>query len=227
MSFKHFMKELGGEHIEGEIITSVFVSLLSSFLILAVLYAVKLRFIDNFMSKYSFFLLLAVISYAFVMPTIRHVRAFKDWLCMPGMMIGMTTGMIAGFLPGFYVASTNGMFIGSVFGMLIGILLGIWNGKCCGIMGVMEGVMAGFMGGLMGAMTAFMLLNDHLRISTIIVSGIGVSILIMLYYMMHLETKEVKRESKESYALIIVVSIILTVITTWLMVLGPRSGVFG
>ena len=148
-------------------------------------------------------------------------------LCMSGMMVGMTTGMISGFLPGFFVASTNGMFIGSVFGMLVGITFGIWNGKCCGVMGFLEGVMAGFMGGLMGAMTAFMLINDNLKASAIIVLLISAIIIFGLNYMIYGEMKREERKRKDSYLFFIVLTFILTIITTWIIVYGPRSGAFG
>ncbi|MEK6873002.1 MAG: hypothetical protein AABW90_03240 [Nanoarchaeota archaeon] len=146
--------------------------------------------------------------------------------CMAGMMVGMTTGMIAGFLPGFYIASTNGMFVGSLFGMTIGIVLEIWNGKCCGIMGVLEGIMAGFMGGLMGAMTAFMLLNDNLKIAAIVVFFISAVIIFGLNYMIYKEMRESARERKEDQFWTIVLTFILTVVTVWFMAFGPKTGVF-
>jgi hypothetical protein len=154
------------------------------------------------------------------------VRAYKNFACMSGMMIGMTTGMIAGFLPGYFVGSTNGMFWGSVFGMSIGIFMGIWNGKCCGIMGIMEGMMAGFMGGLMGAMTAVMMINDNLKIGGIIMFVISATIVFSLNYMIYGETKESERELREDHALTIIISLILTGLTIWFMVFGPRSVLF-
>ena len=146
---------------------------------------------------------------------------------MAGMMVGMTTGMIAGFLSGFYIASTNGMFVGSLFGMVVGITLGVWNGRCCGIMGIMEGLMAGFMGGLMGAMTAVMLINDHLRASSIIVFIIGAVTLAGLHYLVYREMKESEFLRKGDYLPIIFLNVLLIVVTTWIIVFGPRSPVFG
>jgi len=187
----------------------------------------KLKFIEDFIPKYGFFLFFAALSYAFIIPSVRQIRAYSEFPCMSGMMVGMTTGMITGFLPGFYLASTNGMFVGSVFGMTLGILLGIYSGKCCGIMGVMEGIMAGFMGGLMGAMTAFMLFNDNLKPATLIVFLISGVIMLLLNYMIYKEMKNEERKKHEDHLFTILISFILMVITTWLMVFGPRSGVFG
>ena len=171
-------------------------------------------------------LFFSALSYALIVPAIRQVRAYKEMACMSGMMVGMTTGMIAGFLPGFYVASINGMFIGSIFGMAVGITLGVWNGKCCGVMGAMEGTMAGFMGGLMGAMTAFMLLNDHLKSTSIIVFAISSVIILGLNYMIYFEMKEHERQRKEDHFMTFLITFILIAITTWLIVFGPRGGLF-
>jgi len=227
MTFKNFMKELSGKRVEGELIRTMFYSLLTSFILLAILYYLKLKFIEDFIPKYGFFLFFAALSYAFIIPSVRQIRAYSEFPCMSGMMVGMTTGMITGFLPGFYLASTNGMFVGSVFGMTLGILLGIYSGKCCGIMGVMEGIMAGFMGGLMGAMTAFMLFNDNLKPATLIVFLISGVIMLLLNYMIYKEMKNEERKKHEDHLFTILISFILMVITTWLMVFGPRSGVFG
>ena len=228
MAVKEFMKELNNQgRVEGELIKTLFYSLITSFVILGFLWFIKLRNVENFVSDYGFFLFFAVLSYAFLAPVIRQVRAYRNMPCMSGMMVGMTTGMIAGFLPGFFIASTNGMFIGSVFGMLVGITLGIWNGKCCGVMGFLEGTMSGFMGGLMGAMTAFMLFNDNLRPAAIIVFLISAVILFALNYMIYQDRKEFEREIKEDHIFTVVLTVVLISATTWLMVFGPRSGVFG
>ncbi len=228
MSFKAFTKELNSkERVEGELVKTVLYSLLTSFVILGILYYVKLKSIQDFIPKYGYFLFFAALSYALVIASVRQVRAYREFACMSGMMIGMTSGMIAGFLSGFYIGSTNGMFIGSVFGMAVGVILGIWMGKCCGIMGMMEGIMAGFMGGLMGGMTAIMLLTDNLKIATIIISIIGWIILIALNYMIYNEMKENQRQLKEDHTLTIFITIILIAITAWLMIFGPRSALFG
>ena len=170
----------------------------------------------------------ASLSYALIAPTIRQVRAYREFACMSGMMIGMTTGMIASFLPGFYVASTNGMFVGGFFGVAVGLIIGLWNGKCCGIMGVMEGAIAGFMGGLMGAMTSFMLLNDHLIQAAILVFIISAVLIFSLNYMIYKETRigNIPRKNNEGYLFIIIITFILTAATTWLIVFGPRGGIF-
>ena len=221
------MKELNGTSVEGELIRTIFYSLITSFIVLGLLYYLRFRFINNFMITHGYFLFFAALSYSLIISAIRQVKAYKEFACMSGMMIGMTTGMIAGFLPGFFLASTNGMFIGSVFGMAVGIAFGIWNGKCCGIMGAMEGMMAGFMGGLMGAMTAFMLFNDHLIASMVIVFLISAVILFSLNYMVYKEMKLEEKKLREDHFWTFVISFILITLTIWLMISGPRSGVFG
>ncbi len=228
MSFKEFKKELNkNNRVEGELIKTILYSLLISFGLFLFWYFYRLRYIEDFLPKYGFFIFFAILSYAVVLPSIRQVRAYGRFSCMSGMMIGMTTGMIAGFLPGYFIGSTNGMFWGSVFGMAIGIFMGIWNGKCCGVMGVMEGLMAGFMGGLMGAMTAVMMLNDHLKLAGIVVFIIASIIVFSLNYMIYFEMKENEREVKEDYYMVVFLSLILTLVTVWFMVYGPRSVLFG
>jgi hypothetical protein len=227
MSFKEFTKELNGNRVEGELIKTIFYSLITSLIVLALFYYFKLRYVENFIPKYGFYLLFAVLSYALVIPTIKQIRAYKQMACMSGMMVGMTIGMIAGFLAGYFMGATNGMFIGGVFGMAVGIVLGIWMGSCCGVMGFMEGIMAGFMGGWMGAMTAVMLINDNLKIASIIIFGVCTVILASLNYMIFTETKESDRQVKEDHFIAIVTSLVLTLATSWLMVFGPRSALFG
>ena len=227
MSFKEFVKELNGERIEGELLKTIFISLITGALTLGVLYFIKLKNVADFIPKYGFFLFFDILSYALVIPAVRQVRAYREFACMSGMMIGMTIGMIAGFLPGFFVGATNGMFYGSVFGMIIGISLGIWTGKCCGIMGVMEGTMAGFMGGLMGAMTAIMMINDSLKAAGIVVFAVSAFIVFGLNYMIYFEMKENEKQLKEDNFITILLSFALTIITTWLVVYGPRSALFG
>lgn len=226
MSFKEFIRELNGNRAEGEIIKTVFVSLIVSFLTLGIFYVIALKNVEGFVFRYGFYLFFAVLSYAIVMPAVRQVRSFKQFPCMSGMMIGMTIGMMAGFMAGFYVGATNGMFWGGFFGTAVGMLFGIWNGKSCGIMGVMEGMMAGFMGGLMGAMTSVMMYNDNLKAASVLIFLICGAILLGLNYMIFLETKNAKREIKESQSFTILFSFILTVLTTWLVVYGPRSLLF-
>jgi heme/copper-type cytochrome/quinol oxidase subunit 4 len=226
MSFKEFVKELNGSKAEGEIAKTIFVSLVVSFVVLALLYFFRLRYIEDFIPKYGFYLFFAILSYAAVMPAIRQVRSFKQFPCMSGMMIGMTIGMMIGFLAGFYVGATNGMFYGGFFGVAVGVLFGAWNGKCCGIMGVMEGMMAGFMGGLMGAMTSVMMLNDNLKVASVLIFLVCGAILIGLNYMIYVETKSAKREIKEGQFFTVFWSFVLTVATIWLMVFGPRSLLF-
>src|SRR3989344_429350 len=123
MTFKKFVKELNGQGVEGELIKTIVYSLITSLVVLGILYYFKFKRIDEFFPKYGFYLFFSALSFALIMPTIRQIRAYKDLPCMSGMMVGMTIGMIAGFLPGFYVASTNGMFVGGFFGAAIGIFL--------------------------------------------------------------------------------------------------------
>ncbi len=226
MTLKEFRSSLNGKDAEGEIIKTIFLSLLTSLVTLGILYYLKLRYVSDFIPKYGFALFFTILSYALILPAVRQVRAYKEFSCMSGMMIGMTIGMIAGFLPGFFIGSTNGMFYGSVFGMAIGILFGAWNGLCCGVMGFMEGIMAGFMGGLMGAMSAVMMLNDNLKIAGVIVFIICAVILFGLKYMVFTESRQMERKHKDSEMFIILWSFVLTVITIWLMVFGPKSGLF-
>lgn len=225
MSFKSFLKELGGDKAEGELIGTVFYSLVTSFIVLGITYWFVGRGIENFSSKFGIFLFLSALSYAFIVASTKHVRAYGNFACMSGMMIGMTSGMM-GFLPGFFVASTNGMFYGGFFGVAVGIVLGVWNGKCCGTMGVLEGIMAGFMGGLMGAMTSFMLLNDHLLAASILVFLISAVILTGLSYMIYFETKETERQRKEGHRFTIILTLLLMALTTYIMLWGPKGGIF-
>ena len=211
---------------EGELVKTIFVSLVTSFFIFGMLYLFRLRYIENFIPRYGFYLFFAILSYSLIIPSIRYVRTYKEFPCMSGMMIGMTLGMIAGFLSGFYVAATNGMFWGSVFGMSVGIFLGAWNGKCCGIMGVMEGMMAGFMGGLMGGMTALMTFNDNLKAAGVIVFIISGVIIFGLNFMIYNETREAERKHKDDELFTMFWSFVLTTATIWLSVFGPRSVLF-
>lgn len=226
MSFKKFTKSLNEKGVEGELIKTIFISLITSLALISILYFLKFQNTD-LISKYGFFLLFSSLSYAILMPAIKQVRAYKQFPCMSGMMIGMTIGMLGGFLPAFFVGATNGMFYGSVFGIAVGIFFGATSGKCCGIMGVMEGMMAGFMGGLMGAMSSVMMLNDNLKIASVIIFAVSAAISIGLNYLIYKESREHEVKSVEGNLTTITISFILTAITLWLMVLGPRSALFG
>lgn len=227
MSFKQFVKELNGERPEGKLVKTILYSLLTSFTVLGVLYFFRLQYISDFIPNYGFYLFFSTISYALIIAAFKQVIEYREMACMPGMMVGMTIGMISGFLPGFYIASTNGMFVGSVFGGSIGIILGTWaGGRSCGIMGFMEGIMAGFMGGLMGAMTAFMLLNDHLKAASVLVFLVSAAILIGLNYMVYKEMKNEERKAKDSNSLTLALTFVLIFATVWLMIYGPRSLLF-
>jgi len=222
--FNEFTKWLFDK--DSKLLKSIFISLLASFITLGVLYYFKLRYIEDFIPKYGLYALLIILTYSIILPSMNYVRAYREFACMSGMMIGMTMGMIAGFLPGLYIGANNGMFWGSIFGMASGILFGAWNGKCCGIMGVMEGIMAGFMGGLMGAMTAVMMLNDNLKAASIIIFIISGSIMIGLNYMIYKETRQMEKKAETDDAINIFLSIMLTGLSIWLMVFGPKSVLF-
>ena len=224
MTFKDFSKFM----LEGKnsFVKSVFISLFVSFIVFLVLYYLKLRQIDGFMTRYSFYIFFAILSYSLMVASLKQIMHYKEFPCMSGMMVGMTIGMISGLLAGFYIGATNGMFYGSIWGMIVGITLGVWSGKCCGIMGIMEGMMAGFMGGLMGAMTAIMMFNDNLKVAGIIVFVISSVILVGLNFMIYRETKSFDKQQNNSEMFNIVLSFILTTITIWLAVFGPRSVLF-
>ena len=111
---REFLKELSGERVEGELIKTIFYSLLTSFIFLGVLYFLFFRGIEGFMSKHGIHLFFSALGYALIVPSIRQIRAYKELPCMSGMMVGMTTGMIASFLTGFYLASTNAECAGQV-----------------------------------------------------------------------------------------------------------------
>jgi len=228
MAIKHFIDELQkSERVEGELLRTIFVSLIASFATFALIYYLRLQHINNFIPRYGYFILFSILSYVLIMPAIRQVRAFKKFPCMTGMMVGMTIGMMSGMMLGFFVGAVSGMFWGSVFGMSVGIILGVWKGKCCGVMGVMEGMMAGFMGGLMGAMTAVMMYNDHLRSAGVILFVVCGAILIGLNYMLYTETKHEERQFSEGDFMTIILSVLFTAITIWMVVFGPKSPLFG
>ena len=208
---------------EGELLKTIFTSLLISFITFGIFYFIKLRYIEDFAPKYGLYLFFAILSYSLILPSTRLVRAYKEFPCMSGMMIGMTIGMTAGFLSGFYIGATNGMFWGSVFGMAVGIFFGVYNGRCCGIMGILEGLMAGFMGSLMGAMTSVMMLNDNVKAATFIVFIISSLIIFGLIFMIYKETRERERKHKDSEFFIAFLSFLLTFATIIMMVFGPRS----
>ena len=72
MSIKAFVKELNNDKVEGELIKTIFVSLLTSFVLLGVLYFIKLRYITNFIPKYGFYLFFAVLSYSLILLSVRR-----------------------------------------------------------------------------------------------------------------------------------------------------------
>lgn len=220
------LKEFGEKNLNG-LVKTIFVSLVTSFVVFLIAYFIRLKEVDSFLPKFGFFIFFAILSYAIIMPAFKKIRSYDGLACMPGMMIGMTMGMIAGFLPGFFVGATNGMFYGSVWGMIVGITFGVWSGKCCGLMGIMEGMMAGFMGGLMGAMTAVMMVNDNLRVAGIVVFLVSFFIVTGLNLLIYRETKEYANKFESDELFTVILSFILTTVTIWISVFGPRSALFG
>ena len=187
MNLQKFIAELSGARVEGELIKTFFISLISSLAVLVLAWVVRLRFIEGFWSDYGLLTGYAVLTYALLVPAMRQIRAYGQFACMTGMMIGMTLGM----------------------------------------MGYMEGIMAGFMGGIMGAMTSVMMLNDHLRAAALIVTGISAFIIISLNVLVHQEMEKESRQNHEGQSRTIILSAALTAATIWIMVFGPRSGLFG
>src|SRR3989344_4663267 len=175
MPVKDFIKSLNNDKVEGELVKTIFVSLVTSFILLGILFFVRLRYIENFIPKYGFFLFFAVLSYSLILLSVKHIRAYKEFSCMSGMM---------------------------------------------------EGMMAGFMGGIMGGMTAIMMLNDNLRVAGAVVFMISGFILFGLNYMIYTETREMERKHKDNEFFTISWSFMLTAVTTWFMVFGPRSLLF-
>ena len=57
-----------------------------------------------------------------------------------------------------------------------------------------------------------------------LISGV---IMLLLNYMVYKEMKNEERRKYEDHLFTILLTFILMTITTWLMVFGPRSGVFG
>lgn len=188
------------------------------------------RGMDNFFSRYGYYLIFLTITIAVNSIMIWHIKAYQHtYSHMSGMMIGMTIGMTSGFGIGLAVGATNGMFIGSLAGLIIGMAAGYYVGNCCGIMGAMEGMMAGLMGGVMGAMTSVMSINDNLKIFVAVLTIAMVSILIGLMYMIYSE--EVRKKEKMHYQgfellPFLTVNFIILVILTFIMVYGPRSFLF-
>src|SRR3989344_5547426 len=94
MSFKEFTKSLTKDGPQGELIKTIFISLAVSFAIFGMFYFFRLKYIENFIPKYGFYLFFAVLSYALILPSIRYVRAYKEFPCMSGMMAGLMGGLM-------------------------------------------------------------------------------------------------------------------------------------
>jgi hypothetical protein len=224
MSLRKFINSHNGNGPEGNIIKNLLASIITGLLFIAIIYFITKD--SELFPKYGYYLFVAVISYGFIISSIIYIRTYKSYSCMTGMMIGMTIGMAGGFIPGMFIGATNGLFYGSLFGITVGAILGIWVGSSCGVMGFMEGIMAGFMGGLMGAMTTLMLLNDHLNLAIGIFSGIEIIILISLNYMIYMDSREREVDRNEDYFITLLISLILISLTSWMMLYGPRGGIF-
>jgi flagellar basal body-associated protein FliL len=225
MALKKFANALNEKGNEGEIIKTIIISIVVGLAAAALVYFFIIKN-NPALSKYSYYLFIAAVSYGFLVSSVKYLKAYRAFSCMSGMMIGMTIGMESGFLAGMFIGATNGMFFGGIFGIVIGCLFGIWTGSCCGVMGFMEGIMAGFMGGLMGAMTSVMLLNDHLNIAVAFFALICIIILVSLDYMVFQDTKERESDRKDDHFITLIISLVLMASTAWMILYGPRGGVF-
>jgi hypothetical protein len=65
--------------------------------------------------------------------------------------------------------------------------------------------------------------NDHLKAAGVIVFLICGTILIGLNYMLYIETKREERQYHEGDFITIFLSVVFTIVTTWMIVFGPRS----
>lgn len=179
--------------------------------------------------NYGIYLFYLVLSVSLSGCALWHLRAYeKNVTCETGMMVGMTIGMLTGFLMGAIVGATNGMFIGSAYGLFVGMAIGAYSGRCCGIMGVMEGLMAGFMGGLMGAMTTFMLLNENVLLFFPIIFGASAIIFMGLTYLIYKNYLQIMGQNPAQlksydFSFYLTFVFLLTIITSWIIVYGPRS----
>lgn len=227
INFKKYLSDLKkNDRIEREVVLIGLGILVFLALIELIAYFGFFRNIPNFFDKYGYYIIFLVISVVISGASIWHIKAYGNYFsCMTGMMIGMTTGMISGFLIGMLVGATNGMFIGSIAGIIIGTGVGMWTGNCCGIMGTMEGMMAGLMGGLMGAMTSLMMLNDRLKLIIPFLVLVSSIILLGLDYNIYKEARNAKF-NKYKFLPYITFCFIITTAITFLMVYGPKSGIF-
>ena len=91
--------------------------------------------------------------------------------------INIATKKITSFLFNYQNEKLEQKILGIKFRNPIGLSAGF--DKNAKLISIMEGVMAGFMSGLIGAMTTFMLLNDHLKATAIILFAISAFILIV------------------------------------------------
>ncbi|MBI4173385.1 MAG: heavy metal translocating P-type ATPase [Candidatus Aenigmarchaeota archaeon] len=228
--FSHLIFDRSRLHVERQAVKTGLVTFALLGIVETLAYYAFFMNLPNFAARnygsYLFYLILAV---TLAGTALWQLRAYhKKVSCQAGMMIGMTIGMLSGFMLGSIVGATNGMFVGSAYGMLVGMAFGAYAGRCCGIMGVMEGLMAGFMGGLMGAMTTFMLLNENVLLFFPLIfgsSGIILTGLTYLIYKDYSHNGNGNGEALASYGLPLFLSLAfaLTMLTTWLIVYGPRS----
>ncbi|MCM2325297.1 MAG: heavy metal translocating P-type ATPase [Candidatus Woesearchaeota archaeon] len=186
--------------------------------------------IPNFFKDYGIWLFYLNLSVVTLGAATWHFLAYKGKVtCMTGMMIGMTFGMQAGMMLGAVIGATNGFFIGSMVGMLVGNAVGIITGKSGGVMGVMQGMMSGLMGGTMGPMISLMMFSDHLLLFMPFYMIINVAILAGFSYMMYEEVVEGKMVEKNPIDFWTFISgcIIFTAVMVTIMILGPKSLLFG
>lgn len=195
---------------------------------MAMLYLGYFKAIPNFASHYGMYMVYIAVSATIIGIGMWHTKAYRHtFTCSTAMMTGMTIGMMAGFLLGAIIGATNGFFMGAVYGMFLGMFTGAWCTRTCGIMSIMEGLMAGLMGGIMGSMTTFMMLNDNLSIFMPLLVGSITLIMGGLSVMIYKESSEhhgtiQKRDKFEMFSYVSLL-FVLSMLTTFLMVYGPKS----
>lgn len=225
--YENYMEEINKLQPEKQMIAVGIITFVIISLAMLMLYFGYFKAIQNFEAKYGSYLIYTAISATVIGMGIWHVKSYRHTFnCSMGMMVGMTIGMIVGFLLGAIIGATNGMFMGSVYGMFVGMFTGAWCTRNTGIMSIMEGLMAGLMGGLMGAMTTVMMLNDNIVLFMPILVGSMVLIMAGMSVMIYEETDDKdKITKKDTYEMFSSVSLmfILAMITTFLMVYGPKS----
>lgn len=194
-------------------------------------YIVLFRFIPNFISKYSIWILYLNISIISLAMVILYILFNKEKVpCMTGMMIGMTIGMQIGMMIGAVIGATNGYFTGAMVGMILGSVGGIMAGFTSNsTMSWVQGLMSGIMGGTMGPMISVMMFNDRIKIFMPFYFAINIFLLWGFMKMYHEEViKENSRLIITDVDLLTFVSAIIIVLAVLLviMIYGPKSPIF-